>query len=1053
MDIIDSVLAHLAVVYGFPRCFSGFLEEPVEALKGSVRFLRNFIRLATIPGTDELQELPAFLTHIEAQAIDAAHVTMRLFSDISDDSYHERTKLMISALLHKITHVDSHVYVTYTRVLASKRHSIRELHFPTLNTPGDPIIIIEEFVVYFLSNLWDILQLDTCPSDSAKEHLQALYEGLRFLRSTLKENPNKFLETTIRDLVGVVICDTGILIFSLYQNDVETDLLVLDLLKNIQVILAEVEEQVLQTSEFSFPRTNVLGFLDSLLDDLLEVKSRKVDSDTESPIGRMEQHLLFLRSVLEKLVGLQNQHEELQALYNLALGVAYKMEFLIDQLVLGNVKDSFTASFESVSEDIKIIETDAANISSFSNQSIQHQRITLPLENSTATTDEVVGFETEITTIIDRLTRGSKKLQVVAIVGMPGSGKTTLASKVFNNVSVTYHFNVRAWCSVSQILNVKKVLLDLLTQTLGNLSDGYLQKAEPDLAQELWRSLKRRRYLIFLDDVWETQAFDCIKESFPDDLTESRILLTSRQRDVVPITLRDENPLSLRLLSGNESLELLRRKLLPWKDCTASLYEIVSEIAKCCKGLPLTIVIVAGILSTTKQEAWNEVLESLRSGIISGSEQCNNVIELSYRYLPYHLKSCLLFLGIFPEDHEVSVKRLIWYWIGEGFIQKTKSKSLEEVATDYLNNLIGRSLVMEAKKSSRGDVKACRIHDLLHDFCRRKAKEEVFFQLLKGENELLSLHRPGNLQRLCINSSQEQFKESKLFCPRLRSLVFYDHLNPRCYGILDMSFIFRIFKLLKVLDIEDVKISFGFPSEIGLLVQLRFLAIQASGSVSASIGNLSNLEIFIVHVVGADCVSLPETFWNLQKLRHLYTTNGDGIELPVNNLDSSSDLLELVSLSTISSKDWSTMKKVLQKFPNIRRLRCAHDAYEGDLNTGWNRMTYSFMSRLESLRVSIWCDSANYVDFVFPENLKKLTLELLPWEKIATVAQLPHLQVLKLIDDSFIEETWNVEEGQFPKLRFLELQYLDIVKWIVSDDYEFPCLQKLVLSEFGRDPY
>ena len=45
----------------------------------------------------------------------------------------------------------------------------------------------------------------------------------------------------------------------------------------------------------------------------------------------------------------------------------------------------------------------------------------------------------------------------------------------------------------------------------------------------------------------------------------------------------------------------------------------------------------------------------------------------------------------FPDDQEVSVQRLIWLWIAEGFVQKIQWKSLEDVASDYMMDLVARS--------------------------------------------------------------------------------------------------------------------------------------------------------------------------------------------------------------------------------------------------------------------------------------------------------------------------------------------------------------------------
>lgn len=83
-------------------------------------------------------------------------------------------------------------------------------------------------------------------------------------------------------------------------------------------------------------------------------------------------------------------------------------------------------------------------------------------------------------------------------------------------------------------------------------------------------------------------------------------------------------------------------------------------------------------------------------------------------------------------------------------------------------------------------------------------------------------------------------------------------------------------------------------------------------------------------------------------------------------------------------------------------------------------------------------------DFCFPLNLKKLTLLSFSWSVIPPVGKLPNLEVLKLQGDHG-GEVWEMKEGEFPKLRILELELLDIVRWTGSDDH-FPCLQKLVVQ-------
>ncbi|KAL7181043.1 hypothetical protein ACSBR1_039992 [Camellia fascicularis] len=171
-------------------------------------------------------------------------------------------------------------------------------------------------------------------------------------------------------------------------------------------------------------------------------------------------------------------------------------------------------------------------------------------------------------------------------------------------------------------------------------------------------------------------------------------MFTSRLKGVAMHASPDCHPHCLRPLTEEESWELLQRKVFQNKSCPPQLIEIGKQIMKRCEGLPLAIVVIAGLLAKNikTQESWKKVVQSVSSYIVSDPNQYLDTLALSYNHLPRHLKPCFLYLGAFPEDQEISVQRLIWLWITEGFIQKIEQKSLEEVAEGYLMDLIQRSL-------------------------------------------------------------------------------------------------------------------------------------------------------------------------------------------------------------------------------------------------------------------------------------------------------------------------------------------------------------------------
>ena len=86
------------------------------------------------------------------------------------------------------------------------------------------------------------------------------------------------------------------------------------------------------------------------------------------------------------------------------------------------------------------------------------------------------------------------------------------------------------------------------------------------------------------------------------------------------------------------------------------------------------------------------------------------------------------------------MRQLIRLWIAEGFIQPISHRNLEDVAEDYLEELIDRSLIQVAMKRLDGGVKTCRIHDLLQELCISESAKESFLWFV----QMKTLH-PGQI--------------------------------------------------------------------------------------------------------------------------------------------------------------------------------------------------------------------------------------------------------------------------------------------------------------------
>ncbi|PHT51600.1 hypothetical protein CQW23_06062, partial [Capsicum baccatum] len=282
---------------------------------------------------------------------------------------------------------------------------------------------------------------------------------------------------------------------------------------------------------------------------------------------------------------------------------------------------------------------------------------------------------------------------------MGGIGKTTLAKEVYNHVSIIYHFDVRAWATVSQKHNVKGILLSLLHSIKG---DKFCTGSEAELADMLQKSLKGKRYLIVLDDIWSSEVWDDVRLCFPSENNAgSRILLTTRSNEVA-------------CHAGTENL--------------STQIDFMDQDENECHGLPLTIVVVAGLLKSKRAiEDWESVSKDVTSFVTNDpDEQCSHILGLSFNHLNSDLKACLLYFGIFSEDAEIPVKYLMRLWMAEGFLNL--ESDLEGEAEKCLQELVDRCLVLVCKKSRDGTkIRSCKVHDLIHDlFLREVLRGNVF---------------------------------------------------------------------------------------------------------------------------------------------------------------------------------------------------------------------------------------------------------------------------------------------------------------------------------------
>ncbi|KAL4618472.1 hypothetical protein ACB092_06G013100 [Castanea dentata] len=662
---------------------------------------------------------------------------------------------------------------------------------------------------------------------------------------------------------------------------------------------------------------------------------------------------------------------------------------------------------------------------------------------------DIVGIEFPRYKLIGWLVRGPPHRIVLSVVGMGGLGKTTLAKKVYDHQIVRGHFDCHAWISVSQSYNIEDLLRSMIKQfcevnketpPMGvDTMDGVL------LINNLRDYLQQKRYVVVFDDVWKIDFWEDIKHALLDNSKGCRIMITTRKLEVVNFCKKSSHVCDHQLqpLPPEKAWELFCKRAFRFDfggQCPTELEKLSHEIVKKCQGLPLAITAIGGLLSTKNKTLfeWRNLHDNLgfelgRNPHLAG---VNKVLSLSFEELPYHLKSCLLYFGMYP-----------------GFVNKINDKAFEDIGQEYLIELINRSLVQVLNMGYGGVVTRCRIHDLLHEIILQKMEDLSFCHVLSKEESSFE----GLTRRV------SQFKKS-----HIHSLLFF---NINEFPISFMSKFLQNFKLVKVLDFENTPLD-HLPEEVGNLFNLRYLNLSNTKVkiLPNSIGKLQNLEILLMWQTAIQ--EIPVTINMLHKLRCLAVRYLD-VKMDINlnilrgiKLHWSVGCLKALTELQYVDANYGGVK-LIEELGKLSKLETGRALCVSIENL--NYLKYLFLSSinedevidlqpissppkgLQDLRIS--GRLAKLPDWI--SELQHLVFLEIFWtglseDPLKAFQNLPNLAKLILGVKAYNGEQLQIGKGGFSKLKELWLRDLSELNSLNMEKEAFPLLEKLHIADCSQ---
>jgi hypothetical protein len=485
---------------------------------------------------------------------------------------------------------------------------------------------------------------------------------------------------------------------------------------------------------------------------------------------------------------------------------------------------------------------------------------------------------------------GAQEVGIVAVKGMGGVGKTTLAKLVYDDPEVRGFFGGRVcWLVVNQnpISDKVRRLQEQVLSELGNAKD--VKIGNPDIGRaQIRERLRGTKVLICLDDVWAgmQSPIVCKEDLGPG----SCILKTTRDANTIEPGGRQHD---LDVLSPEAAKHLFCLKAFGEQEPLNEFAALVDESLGFCGGLPLALEVVGSAVAkmlagSNGKSDWHDFLVVIRGRTTGGTSVGADIykaLQTSYDVLHQDEKDAFVLIAAMWGNDS-------FQWTADMWSKPSHRLEETELVCSLAAVISGRKGVAEARSYARSVLKELEGRSLLRletgaSGQRRAIIHDLLVDIAVGVTQSPEMHtrfcrwvdKDVPIQRAALQVEHVAIASSAPF--QLPSTFFAD--NKVVSPMVDESFVgfssswFSTFKrtqrfnqcrLLALVNCTKLR---SLPRSIGQqagLIVLRLLGCWQLKGFPESICQLTCLQVLVLDSC-TGLKSLPQSIGRLTSLTKL----------------------------------------------------------------------------------------------------------------------------------------------------------------------------------------